>query len=152
MYGGGAPGRSPLDSRSRPGAVWCPEKSSLSKLTLCCASSPLVIAGVTGADVSMMFSSKLIRFFSLAGRHSSVSRHWIASFTVSGSSSERLLKRVQKVSTVLRESVEPSESSIDVNSRCEIVPLSSVSYCFRYSRQNFWRSASYGWYFALRMP
>ena len=30
-----------------------------------------------------------------------------------------------------------------------MVLLSSVSYCLRYTRQNFWRSASYGWYFAL---
>ena len=72
---------------------------------------------MTGADVSMMLSSSLMRFFSLAGRHSSVSRQWIASFTVSGSLSERLVKHVQKVSTVLRESVQPSESGMDVNSR-----------------------------------
>lgn len=41
---------------------------------------------VAGTLVSAAESSKLIRFFSLAGLQSSVSGHWIASFIVSESS------------------------------------------------------------------
>ena len=107
-------------SRSLASAAWfegTPEKSSLSKSTFSWAWAPPMMAGVTGADVSMTLSSGSTRFFSLAGRHSSVSRHWIASSTVSTSSCGRLLKRVQKELTVSRESVEPRESSIDVSSR-----------------------------------
>ena len=40
------------------------------------------------------------------------------------------------------ESVEPSESSMDVSSRCESVPVSSVSYCLMKTYQKCWRRAS----------
>lgn len=120
-----------------------PEKSSPSKK----GRQPNSSLGVTDSDAdaeaeSMKLSNVLILFFSLAGRPSSVSKHWIVSSNVSSSSAGRLRWRVKKVSMVCAESVEPRESSIDVSSTWEMVEVSSVSYCLRYCAQNRWRSSA----------
>lgn len=114
-----------------------PEKSSPSKK----GRQPSSSLGVTDSDAdaeaeSMTLSNVLILFFSLAGRPSSVSKHWIVSSNVSSSSAGRLRWRVKKVSIVCAESVEPRESSMDVSSTWEMVEVSSVSYCLRYCAQN----------------
>jgi hypothetical protein len=76
---------------------------------------------------SLSDTLRSIRFFSELGLHISVSRHCIASGKVSSSVRGFLSKRVKNVSIVSMESVEPSESSIDVSSICDIVSVSSVS-------------------------
>ena len=62
-------------------------------------------------------------FFSFGGRPTCISRHRIASSTVSSSWTRFFPLRVKE--------------------------MSSVSYCLRYCLRNCWHSASYGWYFAL---
>jgi hypothetical protein len=73
----------------------------------------------------------------------------MASGNVSSSVRGFLSQRVKNGSTVSVESVEPSESSIDVSSICESVRVSSTSYWSSNRDQSHYRSASYGWYFAL---
>lgn len=53
-----------------------------------------------------------------------------------------MLKRIQNELAASCESVEPRECSIDVSSRWEMVPVSSVSYCLRHSRENLYRSVT----------
>jgi hypothetical protein len=69
--------------------------------------------------------------------------------TVSSSSTGFFLLRMKNELTVSAERVDTRESSMDVSSMWERVPVSSVSYCLRYCFQNCWRSALYGWYFRL---
>jgi len=76
---------------------------------------------------SLSDTLRLIRFFSELGLHISVSRHCIASGNVSSSVRGFLSQRIKNESIVSVESVEPSESSIDVSSICDIVRVSSVS-------------------------
>lgn len=79
-----------------------PEKSNPPKK----GRQPSSSRGVTDSEadgealVSMKLSIVLIRFFSLVGRPSSVSRHWMVSSNVSSSSAGRLRCRVKKVSIV----------------------------------------------------
>lgn len=76
---------------------------------------------------SLSDTLRSIRFFSELGLHISVSRHCIASGKVSSSVRGFLSQRVKNESIVSVESVEPSESSIDVSSMCDTASVSSVS-------------------------
>jgi hypothetical protein len=133
------------DSESRPnGGVCVP---GMCRFGVC---DELVSVPFPGSRSRPSFSGGSMRFFSELGLQISVSRHRIVSGNVSSSVQGFLPQRVKNESIVSMESVEPSESSIDVSSICETVSVSSTSYCLSNWDQRRCRRASYGWYFALR--